>query len=269
MGAHRTPPYSPVLQRGNPLARRLLHAAIFSQKGYRKDAVVDDFVGRDSRTNRQGRAANGVSFLYQSTPFGRSFRGSVGVTEILKWADANNEFDTSRGITAFVALKPLSIDQPVVAVAYSKRDTSGGAAAAGWEIQTTTAPSPDTWNVQIADGATLVGVSSVTGLSLTREDIVCFRVDPERTALSIWVNGVKETTTATAVVPGNNAFDLRSFNTFEGFINCCALWNRPISDAEIRSLYTDPYRLWRPMPWRSKFTEGIGSAAKSNFFLTF
>jgi hypothetical protein len=182
------------------------------------------------------------------------------------WNDVNNEYDSTRGITAFFVAKPLSVDQPVVAVAYSKRDTAS-ALAAGWEMQTTTAPSPDTWIATIADGATSQSVSSVSGLSLTRTDVVAFRVDPERATLAIWVNGVKEATTALTIVPGNNAIALRTFNTFEGNINCWAYWNRPLSDQEMRLLYVDPYRLWRPAPYQRG--EGLSSAANSNFFLSF
>jgi hypothetical protein len=184
------------------------------------------------------------------------------------WNDVNNEFDSGRGITAFFVAKPLSVDQPTVAVMYSKRDSSS-ALAAGWEMQTTSAPSPDTWIATVSTGAVATSVSSVSGLSLTRTDVVCFRADPERTELAIWVNGKKEATTALVTVPGNNAIALRTFNTFEGNVNCWAYWNRPLSDAEIRLLALDPYRLWRPQSFY-RMSEGLSLGGfVPDFFLTF
>jgi hypothetical protein len=264
----RLAPFWPVLQRGNPLARCLKHAMIAIDRGYRFDAASDDFLTRDPVTGRNGRPANGAAFLYETTDNGRAIRNSVAGTQILKWDDVNNEFDTTRGITWMVVTKPLSVDQPGVAVLYSKRDTSGGAAA-GWELQTTSAPSPDTYFSTVANGAVSSDVSSVSGLSLTRSDVVVSRADPERLEHAIWVNGVKENSVVMVIVPGNNAIDLRVFNTYEGFINMVALWDRPLSDSEIRLLYTDPYRLWRPQRWY-RMTEGKAPAvARNSFFLSF
>jgi len=257
MPAHKLPPFAPYLQRGNPLAKRLLHAVINWQKGFRFDPGADDFISRDYRTNRVGLVPTGSSLLYQPTPFGRAIRNSVGGTQICRWNDANNEYDSSRGVTFFVCAKPLSIDQPGVAVLYSKRDTSS-ATAGGWELQTTSAPSPDTYFGTVTNGAVSADVTSTTGLSLTRTDVVVVRADPERAQLSIWVNGVKENTVALGFAPTNNAIAVRMFNTYEGFINCVAAWNRPLSDSEIRLLYLDPYRLWRPVPYR--YGEGLAAA---------
>lgn len=268
MAARGFQPFRPVLQRGNPLARRLKHAMIAIDRGYRFDAAADDFLARDAVTGRSGRVANGGGYNYETTPNGRAIRNSVAGTEILKWSDVNNEFDTTRGITWMVVTIPLSVDQPGVAVLYSKRDTSVGIAA-GWEFQTTSAPSPDTYFSTVANGAVSSDVSSVSGLSLTRSDVVISRADPERLEHAIWVNGVKENTVVMAIVPGNNAIDLRVFNTYEGFLNMVAMWDRPLSDSEIRLLYTDPYRLWRPQRWY-RMTEGKAPAvARNSLFLSF
>jgi hypothetical protein len=136
-------------------------------------------------------------------------------------------------------------------------------------MQTTSAPSPDTWIATVGNGASATSVSSVTGLSLTRTDVVGFRADPERALISIWVNGKLEASTALAIVPGNNAIALRTFNTFEGNVNCWAYWNRPLSNAEFRLLAIDPYRLWRPQPFY-RMSEGLAAAGgmPANFFMS-
>jgi hypothetical protein len=245
----------------------LKHACIFWDRGF-QSIPTPDLVGRDSVTKRYG-VGSGASYTYPSIDAGRTVTSPVGGTTITSWADVNNEFDSSRGLTAFFVARPLSLDQPAVAVPYAKRDTAS-ATAAGWEFQTRSAPSPDTWFATIADGATSVDCLGTTSLSLTRTDVVAMRADPERGFLSLWLNGKKEIETAMgAVVPGNNALAVKVFDTFEGNIACVALWNRPFADSELRELFRDPFLLWRPA--RRDFMQGIGfgPTARNSFFLTF
>lgn len=258
----------PVLNCGHPLANRLKHAVIFWDRGF-QSIPTPDLVGRDDVLNRPG-TGNGANYTYPLIDAGRTVRSPVGGTTITTWTDVNNEYDTTRGLSAFFVARPLSLDQPAVAVPYAKRDTSA-AAAAGWEFQTRSAPSPDAWFATIANGALSIDALGVTSLSLTRTDVVAMRADPERGFLALYVNGFKDTQTAMGiVVPGNNALALKVFDTFEGSIACCALWNRPLADSEIRQLWTDPFLLWRPT--RRQFMQGIGlgvSAVPNSFFLSF
>jgi hypothetical protein len=43
-----------------------------------------------------------------------------------------------------------------------------------------------------------------------------------------------------------------------------AFWDRPLADAEIRSLYADPFQLWRKP--RREFFQGLGKAAAGSTY---
>lgn len=254
---HRLPPFTPFLQRGRPIARKLKHAVLFWERGFRTGT---DNVGKDSRTGRLGFTAAGTSYQYNLTiDSGRVIDHASGSAEIT-WSDIGSQWNTSRGMTYFVLLRPDATTQSGLVAFYRRKNTA--TTDTGWKLDFDGA-APSHYVGRVADGAsTAVAISTTTALT-TRTDAVCVRADPDRGFVSIWVNGVKEAQSALAFAPGNPALPLSMIQAAVAKFSVVAFWNRPLADAEIRSLYADPFQLWRQP--RREFFMDIGKAVGSTY----
>ena len=248
MPRHSRPRFQP----RHPFARGCIFASL---PGWPRGSTASGRFGAFDDT--KGRGMRGFWTLnngpqqYQNWQAGPGVDNGDGVTSdsSFQWdiTPISTKYDISAfGMTAAVAIRPDVLATSTTIPFFKRRAQPYGATQPGWCF---TAAASNKYQVRICDGTTEAAVTSTTTMSTTRIDLVAFKYDGG--TLRLFVNGVQEAATSATFQVGNPATeDIKVLGlgpaneTFSGFVDFAAVWNRPFSGQDMRTM-VDRFAMWR------------------------